>query len=163
MTIVGNGDIASVLTDRPDFTFFASGVSNSACTDETEYEREIDLLLSQPHDTHLVYFSSLCVFYSDTRYAQHKGEMEEIVKATFDTWTIIRLGNINWGTNPHTLMNFLRDKKRKGEAVEIQDTHRYIVDRFEFLHWLNMIPPWSCEMCIPGEMMTVSQIWEELV
>ena len=39
--IVGNGNIAKVLKDRDDLVFFASGVSNSSCTDEKEYEREL--------------------------------------------------------------------------------------------------------------------------
>ena len=104
--IIGNGDIASAIKDRKDLLFFASGVSNSRETRESEYRREIDLLLKQDKNSHIVYFSSLCVFYSNSRYAQHKRYMEKLVKG-FRKWTIIRLGNITWGTNPHTLINFL--------------------------------------------------------
>ena len=46
--IVGNGSIASVLEDRDDLVFFASGVSNSSCADEKEYERELNLLKTIP-------------------------------------------------------------------------------------------------------------------
>ena len=45
--ITGSGDIASVLPNREDLHFFASGVSNSQETRESEYEREEDLLLEQ--------------------------------------------------------------------------------------------------------------------
>ena len=45
--IVGYGDIASVLKDRKGTIFFASGVSNSQETRESEYKREEDLLMKQ--------------------------------------------------------------------------------------------------------------------
>ena len=165
MTIIGHGDIASVLAaaDRTGLTFFAAGVSNSSETRESEYRREFDLLYDTFEQRHFVYFSSLCVFYSDTQYARHKCKMERIVRNNFNTYTILRLGNITWGTNPHTLINFLRARRAAGLPLEIQDTWRYVVDRDEFLHWVNMIPPWSCEMNIPGRRMKVADIVREYV
>ena len=41
--------------------------------------------------------------------------------------------------------------------------YRYVVDKDEFLHWLNMIPPWSCELNIPGRRMKVREIVREYV
>lgn len=162
--IIGHGDIASVLPDRDNLLFFASGVSNSQETRESEYEREKRLLLAQfhyPEGQHLVYFSSLSIFYADTRYVRHKKEMEILVRLNFSPYTIIRLGNITWGTNPHTLINFIRGKILKYEPVEIQDTYRYIITKEELLHWIAMIPPWSCEINIPGRMLTVRKIVTE--
>jgi nucleoside-diphosphate-sugar epimerase len=161
--IVGNGDIASVLKDRDGFIFFASGVSNSQETRESEFQREKDLLLSQDKSKHLVYFGSLCVFYAKTRYAQHKMEMERLIKENFKSWTIMRLGNITWGTNPNTIINFFRNKIARRESIEIQNTFRYVVDLGDFLHWLSMIPKWNCEMNITGRRMSIRQIVEELV
>ena len=161
--IVGSGDIASVLKDRDGFIFFASGVSNSQETRESEYQREKDLLLSQDKSKHLVYFSSLCIFYAKTRYSQHKMEMEALVKENFKSWTIVRMGNITWGTNPNTIINFFRNKVERREPVEIQNTFRYIIDLGNFLHWISMIPKWNCEMNIPGRKMSIRQILEELV
>lgn len=155
--IVGDGDIAKVLPKDPDLLFFASGVSNSQCDDEREYQREIDLLYRQPDDAHIVYFSSLAVFYSDTRYARHKRLMETIIKEHFAKYTIIRIGNIDWGTNPHTLINYL---KAHPEA-EIREEYRYIVDKKEFLHWISLIPDWSVEMNIPGRMLKVKEVKNE--
>lgn len=155
--IVGNGDLASVLPDRKDLLFFASGVSNSQCTDEAEYKRELDLLLQQPRDAHLVYFSSLAIFYSTTRYTAHKRWMELSVKDLFPKSCIVRLGNIDWGTNPHTLINYLRAHPN----AEIRDEVRYIVSKEEFLHWIDMIPNWSCEMNIPGKTLTIREIKNE--
>lgn len=156
--ITGSGDIASVLTDREDRIYFASGVSNSTETRESEYQREINLLWEQDRWKHLVYFGSLSIFYSDSRYAKHKREMEQLVKCIFDNYTIIRMGNITWGTNPHTLINFIRNKIRNREPFEIQDVYRYVVEKEEFLHWIDLIPPWNCEMNVTGRKMLVRDI-----
>jgi hypothetical protein len=158
--IIGNGDIASVLPEKKGLLFFASGVSNSQETKESEYRREKDLLMSQPKDKHIVYFGSLSVFYSDTKYAQHKLEMEKLIKENFEHWTIMRLGNIDWGVNPNTIINNFRDRKMRGEEIELQDGYRYICDKEEFLHWVGMIPEWNCEMNVPGKRMTIKEIYE---
>lgn len=161
--IIGHGDIARVIPDRPDLTFFAAGVSNSREWRASVYWREFARLFRQSADCHLVYFSSLCVFYSDTRYAKHKRFMEERIKAWFDTYTIVRLGNITWGDNPHTLINHLRARAAAGLPLDIQDVYRYVVDLPEFLHWLALIPPWSCEMNVPGRRLKVADIVREFV
>lgn len=159
--IIGNGDIASVLPDREDLLFFASGVSNSKEDDEAAYNRERNLLLSQKKDKHIVYFSSLAVFYSNTRYVKHKLEMEAIVKFWFKKHTIVRLGNITWGKNPHTLINYFRRMIREGRPYQIDHAYRYIIDQDEFLHWIDLIPKWTCEMNITGRRMKVIDIVEE--
>ena len=161
--IIGNGDIASAIIDRKGLLFFASGVSNSAEIRESEYQREKDLLLSQDRGQHLVYFGSLCVFYSDTRYAKHKKEMEGLVKENFEHYTIMRLGNITWGKNTHTLINYFRGRRKEGEPLEVQDAYRYITDKEEFQYWIDMIPAFSCEMNVPGRRMKISEIVEEFV
>lgn len=159
--IIGNGDIASVIKDRDDRIYFASGVSNSQEIRETEYRREKDLLITQNWEKHLVYFSSLCVFYSTSRYAWHKRQMEDVVKNLFKPYTIIRMGNITWGTNPHTLINAIKNKIKNREQFEIQDVYRYIVDKDEFLYWMDMIPEWNCEMNIVGRRMKLRDIVKE--
>lgn len=164
MSVVGDGDVASVIPrmyrEFDDILFFASGVSNSQETRESEYEREIDLLLEQRRDVHLVYFSSLSIFYSHTRYAQHKRDMEQIVKANFPEHTIIRLGNITWGDNPHTLINYLKAHPK----AEIRDEYRYICDKDEFLHWVRLIPlDFNCDINIPGKRLKIKEIVDEYV
>lgn len=161
--IIGNGDIASVLTDKEGFTFFASGVSNSKEDRESEYQREVQLLLNQDRATHLVYFSSLSIFYTDTRYTRHKLSQESLVKYAFPNYTIIRLGNITWGVNPNTLINHFRKQIEMDEPIEIQNVYRYVVSLDEFQHWMNLIPEWSCEMNITGRMMKVEDIVKEYV
>lgn len=160
--IIGNGDIASALPEQDRLLFFASGVSNSQETRKSEYQREFDLLRSQVGtDLRLVYFSSLSIFYKDSRYTQHKRLMESVVKECFPHYTIIRLGNITWGDNPHTIINFFRNRLERGEPIEVRDEYRYITDREEFLHWINLIPDFNCEMNIPGRRMKVAEVVEQ--
>ena len=161
--IVGNGDIASVLPNRENRLYFASGVSNSRETRRSEYEREKKLLLAQDKHRHLVYFSSLCIYYADGLYAQHKRRMETLIKKKFKHYTIVRIGNIDWGSNPNTLINFFRNEKKAGRPLKIWDAYRYVVDKEEFLYWVNLIPDWNCEINIPGRRMTVKQIVKEYV
>ena len=161
--IIGRGDIASVLRDKENRVFFASGVSNSQEKRESEYQREIDLLMTMDRNRHLVYFGSLSIFYSDSRYAQHKKQIEDLVKATFKHYTIVRLGNISWGKNPNTIINFFYNKLKNKEPIEIRDVHRYIVDKEEFLYWIDMIPDWNAEMNITGQFLTTNQIIEKYV
>lgn len=156
--IVGNGDIASVLPDKKGWIFFASGVSNSSEKRESEYQRERDLLLQQNKKKHLVYFSSLSIFYRNTRYARHKKQMEDLVQAHFKQYTIVRLGNITWGKNPHTLINYFRNQIKKGRKPTVWDTYRYLVDKSEFLHWMERLPDWNCEMNVTGIKLKVKQI-----
>lgn len=164
--ILGHGDIARAIPahlDRPSWVWFASGVSNSAETRESEYAREAQLLGVQDREAHLIYFSSLCVFYSNNRYARHKGAMEDLVRNWFDAYTIIRLGTITWGRNPHLLINHLHAQHAAGLELDIQPVQRYVVDLAEFQNHLALLPEWSCEYNITGRRMTVQQIVDEYV
>lgn len=157
--VIGDGDLAKVLkkVDRPDLLFFVSGVSNSRCLDESEYNREIRLLLEQDSRAHIVYFSSLAVMWSDTRYFQHKRYMETLIRETFPTWTIVRLGNIDFGINPNTLINYLRLHPR----APVKDEWRYICSEDELRHWVERIPSWNVEINIPGKRMLVREVKEK--
>lgn len=157
--IVGDGDIASVLPDNPELLFFASGVSNSQETNETEYKRERDLLMEQNKTSHIVYFSSLGVLDGTSRYYQHKRDMETMVKEDFPHYTIVRLGNIDWGDNPHTFINYLKAHPN----AEVRDEWRYIVDKDEFLYWVNLIPEWNSEINIPGRRLKVLEVVNEYI
>lgn len=151
--IIGHGDIASVLPES-NLLFFASGVSNSQETNRTEYTREVAMLHQQDRGKRLVYFSSLAVFNGQGRYINHKVSMERLVRQFFPHYCIVRLGNIDWGTNPHTLINYLRAHPE----AEIRDEWRYITSKDEFLYWISLIPSWNCEINIPGQRMKVSDV-----
>jgi hypothetical protein len=139
--IIGNGDIASILNDRKGAIFFTAGVSNSGCTDDAEYERELLLLLKQPTDKCLFYFSSIASLTDQSKkYYQHKQFMEGIIFLRFPNFNIIRLGNIDWGKNPNTFLNFLRNKIKNGEPVDIKDEYRYMISKEQLLLLTDNLP-----------------------
>lgn len=150
--IIGHGDIASVLTDRPDVIYFASGISNSKSNSLGETDREKKLLRTMQKNMHLVYFSSLSIYLTKSFYVTHKKEMELMVKAHFDTYTIIRIGNITWGKNPNTFINYLRSHPE----ADPQPVFRHIIDKEDFLYWVGLAPIGEKhEMNITGQMIWV--------
>lgn len=159
--VVGNGDIASVLkeVDREDFTFFASGVSNSSETGEEPFERERDLLIQQSRGKKLIYFSTLSIYYKSTRYTTHKRNMERIIKLKFTNYCIVRLGTIKWGSNPTTIINYFKNHPE----AHVEEGYRYLIDKEEFLHWMRLIPPFNTELNITGKLTSIKEIYERSV
>jgi hypothetical protein len=161
--IIGNGSIAKILEDRNDIVFFASGVSNSSCTDEKEYEREFNLLKTVPTDSHIVYFSNLGIYYKQDRYTQHKREVEEYIRNNYKSYTIVRIEVCEWVKTPYTILNFFKTQLSQGIEPTIQDTTRYVLSLDEFLYWVRMIQPGvRNEMNILGRKLTIAQIVEEI-
>jgi hypothetical protein len=161
--IVGNGNIAKAILDRDDVTFFASGVSDSSCTDASQFQREIDLLIKQDRNKHLVYFSSLSIYRSDSAYNQHKKLMEDVVRSNFPYYTIFRVEVIEWGKNPTTIHNVFRKMIAQGEEPVIQDTLRYLITKDEFQYWLNLIPLFEKhEMNAPGQPHAIQDIYDRV-
>ena len=122
--IIGKGSIASVLEDRDDLVFFASGVSNSSCIDEKEYEREFNLLKTVPTDKHVVYFSNLGIYYKQDRYTQHKRDVEEYIRNNYTSYTIVRIEVCEWVKTPNTILNVFKRQLAEGIEPKIQDTTR---------------------------------------
>lgn len=141
--IIGKGDIASILNDRDDVIFFASGVSNSSETSNSEFQREIDLLLTQDKNKSLYYFSSIALDISDkavNKYYLHKLHMESLIKLNFENHVIIRIGNITWGKNPNTFLNSIRRKIKNNEPVHIVDEYRYVINKEQLLLLTDNLP-----------------------
>lgn len=138
---IGNGNIARVLNDREGALFFASGVSNSSCTDIFQFRRE-QYLLGKHYGSGLCcfYFSSIQVAFTDSPYFRHKLEMEQLVRDNFENHYIIRIGNLDWDNNPMTFRNYIRNKIAKGEPVEIKDELRYMVSKEQLLLLTDNLP-----------------------
>lgn len=166
--VVGNGDIAKTLIeeglDRPDITFFASGVSNSKETSRAEFMREYELLAEHSKcGLHLVYFSSLSIYYSESDYAAHKRSMEYEIQRLFNNFSIFRIGNIEWGSNPNTIINFFKSEHTAGRIPELQDTYRHIISKAEFVYWMKKINLSARDFInIPGEFIHVNEIWRRI-
>ncbi len=104
--------------EDPDIVIFASGVSNSAETDQRAFAREEALLESLIGRTtkKIVYFGS-CASRSDheSAYMRHKHRMEALVAST-PFGLVLRLPQVVGLTqNPHTLTNFLYDRISTGK------------------------------------------------
>lgn len=141
--IVGKGDIASILNDREGAIFFASGVSKSTETNESEFWREIELLDKQDKTKCLFYFSSITLDDMSkigNQYLAHKRKMELLVKSNFKNYNIIRIGNISWGSNPNTFINYIQNKIKNGEPVEIKDEFKYLIDKEQLLLLTDNLP-----------------------
>lgn len=161
--IIGNGNIARVLKDRDDLIFFASGVSDSMCTNQKEYDREFDLIKAQDKNMHIVYFSNLGIYYKNDMYTNHKIKIEEFIRDNFISYTIVRIEVCEWVKNKTTILNVFKEKIRKNEEIEIMDTTRYVLSLDEFLYWLDLIIAGrKNEMNILGRKMKISEIVEEI-
>lgn len=159
MPIVGNGDIASVLPDRMGITFLAAGLSNSKNVTFADFKREQEMI-SMYRNNHIVYFSSLCIYYSNSPYAKYKKDIEEYIKQTCDYYTIVRLGNITWGDNPNTIINYFKNNPN----AKVEDGYRYLVDKEEFLYWIGKIRYMTKDiMNITGKLTSIKEIYERSV
>jgi hypothetical protein len=161
--IIGRGDIASILNDREGATFFVSGVSNSNETRESEFIREIELLDKQDKSKCLFYLSSISVDdidkVSKNKYLQHKRTMELLIKSNFQNYNIIRIGNITWGSNPNTFMNYIKNKQKRGESVEIKDEYKYIIDKEQLVLLTDNLPLIGQNtICVFGKMAKVAEL-----
>ena len=159
--IVGRGDIASVLNDRDGAIFFVSGVSNSNETRESEFMREIELLDKQDKTKCIFYFSSIALddVNKNSQYLQHKRNMELLVKSNFENYNIIRIGNITWGSNPNTFINYIKNKKSKGETVEIKDEYKYVIDKEQLVLLTDNLPlTGQNTICVFGRMAKVAEL-----
>lgn len=165
--IIGRGDIAGKIKDREGFTFFCSGVSNREPITDRQRQNEMNRIWRTPKDTMFVYISSLAIFRREPgnrkEYIEHKIDMENLVKRSFDNYCIVRIGNITWGTNGNTIINSFKEKLKNNEPIELEKTYRYLVDEFTFNHWIEQIPDkGKYEWHIPGRMVTPEQIIYEI-
>jgi len=161
--IIGKGSVASILEDRDDLVFFASGVSNSSCIDENEYEREFNLLKTVSADNHIVYFSNLGIYYKQDRYTQHKRDVEEYIRNNYKSYTIVRIEVCEWVKTPNTILNVFKRQLAEGIEPIIQNTTRYVLSLDEFKYWVGMIQSGvRNEMNILGRKMSIAQIVEEI-
>lgn len=130
-----------MIQDREGALFFASGISNSsALLDDPGFKREIELFRQQPADLCIFYFSTISIFYKESPYTSHKKKMEQLIRANFNNYNIIRIGNISWDKNPNTFINALREKRYRGEEFVVFDEFRWMINKEELLLITNNLP-----------------------
>lgn len=132
--IVGNGLIAKRFLDyqNDDIIFFASGVSNSNCNDESEFTREFELIkyyFQNFKNKTLVYFSTVSIYTKKTPYTTHKLNMENFIKNHFSNYLIFRLPQlVGRSGNYNNLFNLFVTKIRNNEEINIINTKRSLLD-----------------------------------
>ena len=138
--IIGTGLIAHAFAPYgdalADACIYAAGVSNSACTDTREFERErlrLEAALVQtPVESLFAYFSTCSIGDPDAQasaYVRHKLAMEARVRGR-DRHLILRLPQLAGATpNPHTLLNYLHARIARSERFTVwRGASRNIID-----------------------------------
>lgn len=158
--IIGRGDLSKVIPDRKEFIFYANGCSNrEPLTKDARIQEHGEILKYRGTDKMFVYFSTLSIYYPDiSDYTLHKIKMENMIRNRFENYCIMRIGNITWGDNPNTLVNYLTKNQSR-----IEDTFRYLTTEAEFRHWCNMIPfRGRHEMNITGRIVSIKDLIQEI-
>lgn len=116
--VIGNGMIAKKFHEYQSdnkVIIFASGVSNSKEEDNSLYQKEFSLLkkvISEKNiDSTFIYFSTYSIYdtsLKESKYVQHKLNIEKYIKDYCNQYIILRVSNIVGKTqNPHTITNYL--------------------------------------------------------
>lgn len=114
--VIGNGLLANAFLQYEDDTsciLFCSGVSNSQCKEQHEFDREFNLLkdtINQYPEAKLIYFSTCSIHdvsLQGSMYIEHKLKIEQYIQSHATKFLIIRLSNVvGFTKNKHTVLNF---------------------------------------------------------
>lgn len=136
--IVGNGLISNAFLqsniDHKDHVIFGSGVSNSREKDESQYQREWDMIRKYcGKGKTFVYFSTLSIFdpsKQNSAYVRFKKEVESYIEKTCSSYIIVRLPIlVSDSENPNTLFNFLVRNIKESKSFELhKNATRFLLD-----------------------------------
>lgn len=125
--VIGSGLLARAFSryfaSTSDVTIFASGVSNSRETRESEFLREEELLRAYLTGEGRLFYFSTCSIYDpslkNSPYVLHKMAMEELVLEA-EKNIVFRLPQaVGHTSNKSTLPNYLYEKLIKGEEFDV--------------------------------------------
>lgn len=127
--VVGHGLMAQAFSkyaEDDSLIIFASGVSNSLETKESEFARERKLLFSCLNDfskKRFIYFGTCSIYdhsLNNTPYIAHKKNLEKLIRSTHKNYLIIRLPNIaGKGGNENTLINYLVNAVKNNLPIKV--------------------------------------------
>ncbi|HTN17105.1 MAG TPA: NAD-dependent epimerase/dehydratase family protein [Chitinophagaceae bacterium] len=137
--VIGNGLIATAFKEFENddrFVFFCSGVSNSLCREQNEFDRETRLVekaLDENKEKEIIYFSTTSVedpSMKDSLYVAHKLAIEQLIQNTARHYCIFRLSNVvGKSSNQHTILNFLFNNINTGRPFELwKNSSRNFID-----------------------------------
>lgn len=152
MQIIGSGMMANAFMNDerffpPSVCVFASGVSNSLCNVQTEFDREVFLLKSvieecKSNQSIFVYFSSAGAVYKKSNdikgedfpilpesfYGRHKVLCESIVVNSGVCYIVVRLPNVvGYTKNKNQLIPHLANSVMSGHVRVFRDAWRDII------------------------------------
>lgn len=135
--VVGSGLIATAFNQyksSESVIIFASGVSNSGCSSNKDFERELDLIkqyLSIP-DKKFIYFSTCSISDGSKKsdYINHKINMENFIMNNHSNYIIFRLPIVvGVCNNNNTFFNNIRNKILNNEVITVySNLSRYLID-----------------------------------
>lgn len=136
--IIGKGMIAkafSSYSEDKEVLIFASGVSNSLQNNDSEFEREKELLekcIKEYPKANLVYFGTCSVNDLElncSAYVKHKQEMEKLIEKKCKKYFIFRLSQVVGKSKSPTLINFIVNKIKNKEPFNIwKNSTRNLID-----------------------------------
>lgn len=136
--IIGNGLLAQAFkeyTNNDDVIVFASGVSNSKETLQSEFLREENLLKDTMakfgENRKLIYFSTCSIYdkyFEMSEYTKHKIKMEERIIKNAVTYNIFRLPQVLGKNNKNQLIGFLYEQIKNKKNFDLFDIERNIID-----------------------------------
>lgn len=144
--VIGRGLIAKAFEQyqtNEEVIIFASGVSNSKCTNEDEFNRELNLINEHRNNNKLfIYFSTISIFDPSLKqraYVKHKLACEKLITEHFNNYLICRLPNVvGPSNNPNTMINYFTSCIKNNQKIEIQkNAYRYLIhidDVFNAVH-----------------------------
>ena len=139
--VFGCGLIGTAFSDlygqNPKVCLYSAGVSNSQCTESSEFHRDKKTLeqnISNLKKNQLLIYISTCSITTSnsmfsSRYIEHKIEMENLV-IKYGHYLVLRFPQLaSFSKNPFTLLNYLKNKINSGETFEVlKNGFRNILD-----------------------------------
>ena len=137
--VVGGGQLAKAFSSflyDDSVCIFASGVSNSACVVESEFDREKELLLEHLNGSKnkkFIYFSSCALSPDDymfNAYYEHKNKMEQLIKKNSDSYYIFRIPQLFGDLILHkTIVNFIYKAIVHNHKFNVYNgAYRYVIE-----------------------------------
>jgi len=150
--IIGRGLLAKSFTSAKtsNCLFFCSGVSDSTETRREAFEREKRLLISSIAEANnnslcFVYFSSVAAPFMNSRYFEHKIDMENIIKIECEKYFIFRLPQVAGAVLNKTLLpTMIRNIYHQQHLEVFKNARRTIVDIDDMVELFEKIYN-SCE------------------
>jgi hypothetical protein len=160
--IIGNGLLSNGFKnssfDHKKFVIFASGVSDSKITSDSEFERERTLLLktiTENSDLKLIYFSSVLIDTQNNDYYKHKLKLEKIIQDNSKNYIIFRVPQIvGKNGNKNNLFNFFKYSLLNDKKITIvKNAYRSIIDIQDMVNIVKY-----CKDIISCDIVTISNI-----